>query len=238
MIYRDQGVVLRTHRLGEADKIVVLMTEGRGKVRAVAKGVRKTKSRFGGRLEPMSHAALLLYEGRELDTITQAETIETYRAVRENLDRVARAGAILEAVDQIAQEGEPNPALYRMLTGALRQLARTDSPLIVAGFYFKLLSQEGFHPVLDGCAACGADGDDVPLVAFDLEQGGTLCRTCRRGTAISAPALSLVREILGGQLARALAAPASEVTAEVDGLATRSLEHHLERRLKAHHTIY
>lgn len=238
MIYREQGVVLRTHRLGEADKIVVLMTEGRGKVRAVAKGVRKTKSRFGGRLEPMSHAALQLYEGRELDTITQAETIENYRAVRENLDRVARAGAILEAVDQIAQEGEANPALYRMLTGALRQLARTDSPLIVAGFYFKLLSQEGFHPVLDGCAACGANGDDVALVAFDLEQGGTLCRACRRGTAISAPALSLVREILGGQLARALAAPASEATAEVDGLATRALEHHLERRLKAHHTMY
>lgn len=237
-IYREQGVVLRTHRLGEADKIVVLMTEGRGKVRAVAKGVRKTKSKFGGRLEPMTNVTLQLYEGRELDTITQAETIETYRAVREDLDRVARAGAILEAVDQIAQEGEPNAALYRMLTGALRQLARSDSPLIVAGFYFKLLSQEGFHPMLDGCANCGSDGADTALVAFDLEQGGTLCRTCRRGTAISSAALSLVREILGGQLARALDEPASEITAEVDMLATRSLEHHLERRLKAHHTIY
>jgi DNA repair protein RecO (recombination protein O) len=232
-IYREQGVVLRTYRLGEADKIVSIVTEGRGKVRAVAKGVRKTKSRFGGRLEPMTHVLLQLYEGRELDTITQAETIDTFRAVREDLHRVARAGALLEAVDQMAQEGEPNPHLYRMLVGALRQLAKEDSPLIVAGFYWKLLSQEGFHPVLDACAGCGAEGDEIALVAFDLEQGGALCRSCRRGSAMSPGALEVMREILGGQLGRALARPASEVTAEVDHLATRALEHHLERRLKA-----
>lgn len=232
-IYREQGIVLRTHRLGEADKIVSVLTEGRGKVRAVAKGVRKTKSRFGGRLEPMTHVALQLYEGRELDTITQAETIETFRAVREDLARVARAGALLEAVDQLAQEGEPNPQLYRMLLGALRQLAKDDSPLIVAGFYWKLLSQEGFHPLLDACATCGGDGDDVELIAFDLAEGGTLCRSCRRGVPLSSAALALLREILGGQLARALREPASEATAEVDHLATKALEHHLERRLKA-----
>ena len=230
-IYREHGVVLRTHRLGEADKIVAVMTENRGKVRAVAKGVRKTKSKFGGRLEPMTHVALQLYEGRELDTITQAETIETFRSVREDLERVARAGALLEAVDQIAQEGEPNAALYRMLLGALRQLAKSDSALIVAAFYWKLLSQEGFHPMLDACASCG--DDTSPLVAFDLQEGGTLCRSCRRGTAVSAAALDLLREILGGQLARALGEPPSEATAEVDHLATRALEHHLERRLKA-----
>ena len=236
MIYREQGVVLRTHRLGEADRIVSVLTEGRGKVRAVVKGVRKTKSRFGARLEPMTHVALQLYEGRELDTVTQAETIETFRAVREDLDRVARAGALLEAVDQLAQEGEPNPALYRMLLGALRSLADRDSPLIVAGFYWKLLSLEGFHPLLEACAACGAE--DAPLVAFDLEQGGSLCRSCRRGTAVSDAAFALLREILGGQLSKALLEPASEVTAEVESLATRALEHHLERRLKAAANAY
>ncbi|HEX7165483.1 MAG TPA: DNA repair protein RecO [Acidimicrobiales bacterium] len=230
-IYREEGVVLRTHRLAEADRIVSLLTEGRGKVRAVVKGVRKTKSRFGARLEPMTHVALQLYEGRELDTVTQAETIETFRAVREDLDRVARAGALLEAVDQLAQEGEPNIGLYRMLLGALRSLSTRDSPLIVAGFYLKLLSLEGFHPVLDACAMCGAV--DTPLVAFDLEQGGTLCRSCRRGASLSDPALAVVREILGGQLSKALLEPASEVTAEVESLATRALENHLERRLKA-----
>ena len=233
MIYREQGVVLRTYRLGEADKIVVVLTEGRGKVRAVAKGVRKTKSKFGARLEPMTHAALQLYEGRELDTITQAETIETFRAVREDLIRVARAGAVLEAVDQLAPERQPNLQLYRMLLGALRSLAESDSPLLVASFYWKLLSQEGFHPILDECAGCGAAGSATPLVAFDLDQGGTLCRSCRRGTALSEGALALLRDVLGGQLARALRTPASDVTAELELLATRTLEHHLERRLKA-----
>ena len=232
-IYREQAVVLRTYRLGEADKIVVVLSEGRGKVRAVAKGVRKTKSKFGARLEPMTHVALQLYEGRELDTISQAETIETFRQVREDLERVARAGALLEAVDQIAQEGEPNIALYRMVLGALRALSKQDSPLIVAGFYWKLLSQEGFHPILDACAGCGGRDGDVVLVAFDLAEGGVLCRTCRRGNPISPGALSILRDILGGQLSRALDEPASEATAEVDALATRALEHHLERRLKA-----
>lgn len=236
-VYRDRGVVLRTHRLGEADKIVVLLTEGRGKVRAVAKGVRKTKSRFGGRLEPMSHVALQLYEGRQLDTVTQAETLDAFRHVRENLDRLTRAGAILEAVDQVAQEGEPNPRLYQMLVGALRHLAGSDSPLVVAGFYLKLLALEGSQPVLDSCAGCGASEEQGPLVAFDLSQGGTLCRSCRRGSALSPTALGLLREILGGGLGRALLEPASDATAEVDAIATRAVEEHLERRLKAHHTI-
>ena len=87
-LYREQGVVLRTWKLGEADRIVVLMTQGQGKVRAVAKGVRKTKSRFGGRLEPFSHVDLSLYRGRELDIVTQAEVIAPFRALREDYDRV------------------------------------------------------------------------------------------------------------------------------------------------------
>ena len=232
-LYRDQGVVLRTHRLGEADRVVSLLTEGRGKVRAVAKGIRKTKSKFGARLEPMTHVALQLFEGRgDLDTITQVETIETFRPAREDLDRVTKVGALLEVVDQVTQEGEPNPALYRMLLGALRSLVDRDSPLLVAGFYWKLLSQEGFHPVLDACASCGADG---PLVAFDLSEGGTLCAGCRRGmaVAVSADALGLVREILGGGLAKVLQEAPSQVTAEVEDLAVRAIEAHLERRLRS-----
>src|ERR1700722_1402969 len=181
-LYRDEGVVLRTYKLGEADRIVVLMTAGRGKVRAVAKGVRKTKSRFGGRLEPPNRASLLLYQGRELDVITQAETLEHYPALREDLDLLTDAMALVEAVDQVAQEGEPNAPLYRMLTGALRALAAAPrrSPLLVAAFYWKLLALEGVSPVLDQCARCGArpgavaragassGGSTVELVSFDL----------------------------------------------------------------------
>jgi DNA repair protein RecO (recombination protein O) len=229
VLYRDSGVVLRTIRLGEADRIVTFLTEHRGKVRAVAKGVRKTKSRFGSRLEPISHVALQLYEGRELDTVTQAETLDHFRPIREDLERVARATALLEVADQVAQEREANPALYRMLVGALRSLAAHSSPLLVTGFYWKLLSLEGFHPLLEQCAGCGSDG---PFVAFDLSEGGVLCRACRRGMPLGEDALALIRRILGGSLASALAEPPSPSTAEAEALAVRAMEHHLERRLR------
>ena len=100
-LYRDSGVVLRTYKLGEADRIVVVMTAGHGKVRAVAKGIRKTKSRFGARLEPPSNAAMLFYQGRSLDIITQAETIDHFRPIRDDLNRMTDAMALLEAVDHI-----------------------------------------------------------------------------------------------------------------------------------------
>lgn len=229
-LYRDHGVVLRTYKLGEADRIIVLLTRGRGKVRAVAKGVRKTKSRFGARLEPTSHIALQLYEGRELDIVTQAESIDHFRAIRDDLDRIARASAMLEAVDQVAQEGEASPRLYQMLLGALRALAAHDGPLVVPAFFLKLLALEGVRPVVDRCVGCDADG---PLVAFDPDSGGLLCGACRRGQAISPAGVDLLGRILGGQLGSALNEPASPATHEIDHLATRALEHHLERRLRS-----
>ena len=230
-LYREQGVVLRSIRLGEADRIVSFVTEGRGKVRAVAKGVRKTKSRFGARLEPTVHVSLLLYEGRELDIVTQAEAIDHFRAVREDLDRLTRATQMLEAVDQVAQERQANPPLYQMLVGALRALAARDATLIVPAFFWKLLSLEGFHPWLEACATCGATDD---LVMFDLGQGGVLCRTCGRGaTPITPGSLALIRRILGGGLGPALNEPRSAVTDAVADLATRALEQHLERRLRS-----
>lgn len=233
-LYRETGVVLRTIRLGEADRIVTLLTPGRGKVRAVAKGVRKTKSKFGARLEPISHVALLLYEGRELDVVTQAETLEQYRAIREDLDRLGRATSLLEAVDQLAQERQSNARLFEMLVGALRALAIRNSPVLVPAFFLKVLSLEGFHPLLDGCASCGSPG---PLVAFELSEGGALCRQCARGPRVSAAALDLVRAILGGELAGALGRPRDDITDEVDRLAVRALEHHLERRLRSIHVM-
>ena len=234
-IHRDEGIVLRTYKLGEADRIVVVLTKARGKVRAVAKGVRKTKSKFGSRLEPMSHCVLQFYEGRELDLVTQAETIDNFRAVREDLDRIGRGVSMLEVADQLAQEGEVNPQLYRMLLGALRTLESSASPLVTPAFYWKVLALEGYRPEVDACVQCGAD--DTPLVAFDLESGGLLCRVCRRGTPVSAEAVAMMRQILGGGLNDALAAgeapDAAGVVHEVDQLATRAVEHHLERRLRS-----
>jgi len=229
-LYRDTGVVLRTYRLGEADRIVVLMTAQHGKVRAVAKGVRKAKSRFGGRLEPISHASLLLYEGRQLDVISQAESIDHFRAIRDDLDRLTRAMALLEVVDQVAQEREPDVRLYQMLVGALRALAAHAAPLLVPAFYWKVLANEGVRPELDSCLSCGSA---EVLVAFDVGEGGALCRTCRRGTAVSSEALVLLRRVLGGDLVGALAEGPSRATHEVGRLATSAMEYHLERRLRA-----
>jgi DNA repair protein RecO (recombination protein O) len=232
VLYRDQGVVLRTIKLGETDRIVTIFTQGHGKIRAVAKGVRKPGSRFGARLEPTSHVALQCYKGRELDIVTQTETIESNRALREHYGCLTHSVSMLEATDQVAQEREPNPALYRMLVGALRTLGESPTPLVSAAFFWKLLSLEGFHPLLDVCARCGADG---PFTAFDLTEGGVLCETCGRfaGRRVEPETLAMVRRILGGELRSALAEAPSAITVETERLALTSLEHHLERRLRS-----
>jgi DNA repair protein RecO (recombination protein O) len=236
-LYRDSGVVLRTIKLGEADRIVTVFTHAHGKVRAVAKGVRKTTSKFGARLEPTSRVALQCYKGRELDIVTQAESIETHRVLREEYTLFTHAIPMLEAVDQVAQDREPNPALYRMLTGALRTLGERQSPLVTPAFFWKLLSLEGFHPMLDACARCTgeAGSGDAELIAFDLEEGGTLCRACSRGGGrpVSPLALDLMRRMLGGDLNRALAEPPNAAAHEVEHLGIRALEHHGERRLRS-----
>ena len=143
-LYRDEGVVLRAIKLGEADRIVTIFTQGHGKIRAVAKGIRKTTSKFGARLEPMSRVALQCYKGRDLDIVTQAESLDSNRVLREEYALLTRSVPMLEAVDQVAQDREPNPALYRMLTGALHALATTRNPLVTPAFFWKLLSLEGF----------------------------------------------------------------------------------------------
>lgn len=232
-LYRDHGIVLRTFRLGEADRVVTVLTQGHGKVRAVAKGVRKTLSRFGGRLEPTSHVALQFYEGRELDVVTQVDGIEQFRALREDLDRLGKAHVILEVADQVAQERQPDPRLYRMVVGALRALAAHDAALLVPAFLLKVLAAEGASPVLDGCAVCGDEG---PLVGFDLAHGGVLCRPCAgmaRAPAVSPEALILVRRALTGDLIGVLNEAPGATALEVERLATRSFEGHVERRLRA-----
>ena len=232
-LYRDEGVVLRTLRLGESDRIVTFLTLGRGKVRAVAKGVRKTKSRFGGRLEPLGHVGVLFYEGRELDIVTQADSLEHFRLVREDLDRLSKAHVLLEVTDQVAQERQANARLYQMLLGALRALSAHDSPLLVPAFILKVLASEGAQPVTGRCAGC--DGPP-PLVGFDLLEGGALCPACAgqaSAPAISAAALDLMQRVLSGDLTGALNHAAGPVTAEVDRLATRTFEHHVERRLRS-----
>ena len=233
-LYRDQGVVLRTVKLGEADRIITFMTQGHGKVRGVAKGVRKSGSRFGGRLEPTSHVMLQCYRGRELDVVTQVETIDANRALRENYARITHAVPMLEAVDQVAQEREAAPALYRMLVGALRTLCDQPSPVVTPAFFWKLLSLEGFHPYLDACVRCGEEKGPFP--AIDLGEGGVLCATCGRlgGRRVAPEALEFLGQLVGGELNRAMAEPpAREHVHEIERLGVLALAYHSERRLRS-----
>jgi DNA repair protein RecO (recombination protein O) len=229
-LYREKGIVLRSYKLAESDRIIVIMTEHHGKVRAVAKGIRKTKSKIGARLEPMSHVDVQLYQGRELDTVSQVELIDSSARLHSNLDKLTQGMSMLEAVDQIAEDREPSPHLYRMLQGALNALMEQESPVMLASFYWKLLAAEGVSPQVRMCVACGSLQD---LVAFDIVQGGLQCQRCRTGMSISRPAIDLLQQILGGQLHVALAQPESSASFELQQLATQAMEHHIERRLRS-----
>lgn len=233
-LYRDQGVVLRSIKLGETDRIVTIFTQVHGKIRAVAKGIRRPGSRFGARLEPTTHVALQCYSGRELDVVTQLETIDSNRALREHYGCLTHAVAMLEAVDHASPDRERNTPMYRMLVGALRALGERPSPLVAPAFFWKLLSLEGFQPHLDSCVRCGAD--DGSWTTFDRSEGGLLCDDCGRlgGVTVRSETVGCLRLMLGGELARVLAdPPAAEVVAEVERLALGALEYHLERRLRS-----
>lgn len=235
-LLRDKGVVLRTHRLGEADKIIVFLTQHHGKVRAVAKGIRRTASKYGARLEPMSHITMIFWQGRsELDSINQVEVLDNFRVVREDLDRLSKGLSLLEVCDQLAQLHHPDPRLYEMLVGALGALGNLDydSTLLAPSFFLKALALEGARPVLDGCASCGTPATEVALVAFDLIEGGALCQSCRRGRPLSPDALVLLKRILGGDLTRVLSGAPPQGSKEVALLAVEAMESHLERRIRS-----
>lgn len=229
--YRAQAVVLRTYKLGEADRIAVMMTDGYGKVRAVAKGARKSGSRFGALMEPTAHVDVQLYRGKgDLDTVTQAQAAQTNAAIRSDLDRFTRAASFVEAVDHTTPDREPNERLYNMLVGALRVVAGDNPTLTAAGFFLKLLALEGVAPVLDRCTGCGLA---EPLVAFDPISSGTRCPTCRIGMPVSDEALRICRLILTGGLAAALQLPEDPILDEVNRLAASMVEHQTERKLKS-----
>ena len=230
--YRDEGVVLRTMRLGEADRIVTFATPGHGKVRAVAKGIRKTKSRLSGRLEPLTHVTMMCWRGRELDVVNQVEAIEHFKAIRGDLERVPVAMTMLEVVDHVALERHPMPEMFRMLVGALRTLDERPSPAILGSFLWKLLVLEGVGPSLEQCAGCGSEAE---LVAFDAGEGGFLCRSCRRGQAVGTETMSLIRQVLSGGLRAALDQPPSRATTEAERLAMLATEYHLDRRVRSAH---
>jgi DNA repair protein RecO (recombination protein O) len=234
--YKEQGVVLRSIKLGEADKIVTVMTQGSGKVRAVAKGIRKTTSRFGARLEPFTHVSLMLYHGRgQLDTITQAEIIAPHSAISEDLALFAAGETMLEAVDKIAEEHEKNVRLVLLLLGGMRALeARPRDPGAVAeSFMLKLLSLSGYHPSLTACAVCGAKDPQL----FSAAMGGAVCPSCAEGGVahVSAGALGYLQQLAAVDLNDAgnVVEADHRIRKESRGLLYGFAEYYLERRMKS-----
>lgn len=228
----DQGIVLRSYPFGEADRVVVILSPNFGKIRAVAKGVRKTKSRFGGRLEPFTHVDLLLYEGRNLDTITQVSVIEAFPHLRGDLDRVLAAGTMVEAIDAVSQESEASHRYFLLLQRGLRALeAGATHPDLVVAYLLHVSALVGLAPALETCAECGRDEH---LNKFRLSSGGVICDYCGDGGGVKVR--DGLIEYLAGLAAADLGSlpePRPELSSEALGLTRRFVEYHLEQRLNS-----
>jgi DNA repair protein RecO (recombination protein O) len=234
-LYRDEAVVLRTQKLGEADRIITLLTRRHGRVRAVAKGVRRTGSRFGARVEPFTQVDLQLYEGRSLDTVTQAETLQPFgERIVADYGRYTAGTAVLETAERLsAEEREPSLRLYLLVVGALHALAeeRHAPTLILDAFILRALAVAGYQPVLDGCARCGEPGSHRWFVAA---LGGLMCAEHRPpGAASASPAsVDLMIALLEGDWTVADAAD-EKARRETSGLVAAYLQWHLERGLRS-----
>ncbi|GAB3303306.1 DNA repair protein RecO [Epidermidibacterium keratini] len=232
---RDEGIVLRQHKLGEADHIVTFFCRRGGKVRAVAKGVRRTGSKFGARLEPGSHVDLQLYAGRSLGIVTQAESLHPYGAqIVDDYPRYTSMIAILEATERIvAEEGESSLRMYLLLIGALRSLAEKQKPsrLVFDAFLIRAMSVAGWEPSLLECARCGTPG---PHRRYSVATGGTTCTSCAVPKAVTiqeqTPAHLLA--LLQGDWDEALCS-AERVRRESGGVLAAHLQWHLERSLRS-----
>ncbi len=186
--HRTEGIVLRGRDLGEADRILTLITPDRGKVRAVAKGVRKMTSKKAGHLEPFCRCALLLAQGRDLDVIAQAEMIESFNHLRSSLDLLGPAYYFAELVDLFAEEGSESRALYEAFVAALVAIdVGADPNAASRWFELFILTLNGLAPSWSTCAGCGAPVEADTVYVYSIERGGLLCPSCRHMDALAQP---------------------------------------------------
>lgn len=234
-LYRDDAVVLRLQKLGEADRIVTLLTRRYGRVRAVAKGVRRTTSKFGARLEPFSHVDVQLWTGRTLDIVTQADSISAYGAdIVGDYARYTAGSAVLETAERLtAEEKEPSLRLYLLVVGALRALAdgEHEPHLVLDAFLVRAMAVAGWEPALTECARCATPG---PHRAFSVPAGGAVCPDCRPPGSVvpAAETFDLLHALLTGDWALADASTPS-TRREASGLLAAHLQWHLERGLRS-----
>ena len=234
-VYRDEGIVLRAQKLGEADRIVTILTREHGRVRCVARGVRKTSSRIGARLEPFAHVDVQLYEGRSLDTVTQVESLAAHGAVlASDYQRWTAGTAMLETAERLTpEEREPSVPQFALLVAGLRSLTADehDAGLILDAYLLRSLAIAGWSPSFDECARCGAPG---PHRAFSIPSGGVVCPDCRPpGSAAPSPlTVVLLGALLSGDWTAADASDSRE-RREASGLVAAFLQWHLERGLRS-----
>jgi DNA repair protein RecO (recombination protein O) len=208
--YKTEAVVLRSFRLGEADRVLHVYTLARGRVGAVAKGIRKTKSRFGARLEPLSHVELMLHEGSgELQTVTGVELLHSHHAVREQRYPLGVGLVGAEAMLRLFTEQEANPRAFQALTRFLDLLdelpSRSGRPALdplALSFQLKLLWLSGYLPHLTSCANCGSENE--PLIGYSPAAGGAVCAGCRADALALSPAgIAGIESLLARPLAEA-----------------------------------
>ena len=233
-LYRDRAVVLRQHKLGEADRIVTLLTRDHGLVRAVAKGVRRTRSKFGARLEPFAHIDVQLHPGRNLDIVTQVQAIDAFATdIVSDYGRYTCACAVLETAERLAgEERAPVPALHRLTVAALRAVADGSRPreLVLDAYLLRAMGIAGWAPALTECARCAAPG---PHRAFHVAAGGSVCVHCRPSGSATPPqgVLDLMAALHDGEWEAAQASPQSYRN-QASGLVAAHLQWHLERQLR------
>jgi len=243
-LYRDDGIVLRTQKLGEADRIVTVLARRTGRVRAVGKGVRRTKSRFGARLEPFTHVDLQFATGRSLDYITQAETLRAYgEPLSADYPRYTSGTAMLETAERFTPvEKEPALRQFLLLVGGLRALGEGvhDPRLVLDAFLLRSLAVAGYAPALAECALCGAGdlaGGAAPAGgsrAFAIAAGGLTCRSCRPPGAAtpSVHTVALMSALLRGDWEHADAAERKHQV-ECSGLVAAYVQWHLEHSIRS-----
>jgi len=239
--YRDRGVVLRTHKLGETDRIITLLLEGRGKVRAVAKGVRRPGSRIGGRLELFTHVELELHEGRSLDVVRQVEIVDAHETLRADDRLHAAASVMTELVDVVSGEGQRDMALSLQLRAGLAALEAdpASASVFVDAFLLRAASVVGFPVFTAACARCRTAGSHDRL---SVVGGGTLCDDCagegtRRVQAEVIEAVRLLGEDGAWQTLPVLAREQPEARSTAGSYARAFVEHHLDRRLRAYDAL-
>ena len=247
-LYRDDGIVLRTQKLGEADRIITILGRTSGRVRAVAKGVRRTKSRFGARLEPFTHVDLMLHTGRSLDIITQAEVVRPYgEPLAGDYPRYTAGVAMLETAERFTPvEKEPALRQLLLLIGGLRALGDAEHApgLVLDAFLLRSLAVAGYAPALQECARCGAPESGAPesgalrsgrrLPAFAVAAGGMVCASCRPPGAASpaAPTVALMLALLRGDWDGADRSERRH-RVECSGLVAAYLQWHLEHSIRS-----